>query len=231
MEAAALAILSPWIARNYLLVGKFVPTATVLGISAHAGLYNNTHYSGAESWAMVDRQGARDRRRLAQELGYPFKVEAQGYFQDFYSSRDEVKFSDYLVNRVIGEYKRSPELFVRCVGRNLFNFWFRGKTSVSTRLNLILEVPYLLLAMAGLVMAVRNGPFDAVVPMLLLIAYIVAVSVVVLAQARYSVPLIPFLSILACIAVDGIRRRLCWRPKPDERDTVALVPANHHSGC
>jgi hypothetical protein len=96
---------------------------------------------------------------------------------------------------------------------------------------LILEVPYLLLAMAGLVMAVRNGPFDAVVPMLLLIAYIVAVSVVVLAQARYSVPLIPFLSILACIAVDGIRRRLCWRPKPDERDTVALVPANHHSGC
>jgi 4-amino-4-deoxy-L-arabinose transferase-like glycosyltransferase len=231
MAATALVVLSPWIVRNYLLVGKFVPTSSVLGISAHAGLYNNTHYSGAESWAMVDQQGARERRRSAEELGYPFKVEALGYFQDFYSSRDEVKFSDYLLNRVITEYRRSPGLFVKCVGANLFNFWFRGKTVESTRLNLILEVPNLLLAMAGLVIAVRNGLFNAVAPMLLLIAYLVAVSVVVLAQARYSVPLIPFLSILECIAVDGIWRRVGWRPKADERDTVVLVPANRQSAC
>lgn len=229
MAATALAVLAPWIVRNYLLVGKFVPTSSVLGISAHAGLYNNTHYTGAESWAMVDQQGARERRMSAEELGYPFKVEALGYFQDFYSSQDEVKFSDYLLNRVISEYRRSPELFVKCVGANLFNFWFRGKTSESTRLNLILEVPYLLLAMAGLVIAVRNGLFNAVAPMFLLIAYLVAVSVVILAQARYSVPLIPFLSILGCIAVDGIWRRVGWWPKADERDTEVLVPANRQS--
>jgi hypothetical protein len=223
MATAAVTILSPWIIRNYLLVGKFVPTASVLGISAHAGLYNNTHYSGEESWAMVDQQGARERRRLAEDLGYPFKVEAVGYFQDFYSSQDEVRFSDYLLNRVIGEYRRSPSLFVKCVGANLFNFWFRGKTMESTRLNLILEVPYLFLAIAGLVMAARNGLFKAIAPVLLLISYLVAVSVVVLAQARYSVPLIPFLSILACIAVDGIRRKVAWRPKMDEQGAVLLA--------
>lgn len=222
LATAAVAILSPWIIRNYLLVGKFVPTASVLGISAHAGLYNNTHYSGAESWAMVDRQGARERRRLAEDLGYPFKVEALGYFQDFYSSQDEVKFSDYLLNRVIAEYRRSPIVFVKCVGANLFNFWFRGKTIESTRLNLILELPYLFLAMAGLVIAVRNGLFKAVAPMFLLIAYLVAVSVVVLAQARYSVPLFPFLSILVFIAVDGIRRTVDRRPKTDEQSAVLL---------
>jgi len=229
MATAAVTILSPWIIRNYSLVGKFVPTASVLGISAHAGLYNNTHYSGAESWAMVDRQGARERRRLAEDLGYPFKVEALGYFQDFYSSQDEVRFSDYLLNRVIGEYRRSPSLFVKCVGANLFNFWFRGKTMESTRLNLILEVPYLFLAMAGLVMAVRNGLFNAVAPVLLLIVYLVAVSVVVLAQARYSVPLIPFLSILVCIAVDGIRRTVDWRPKTDKQGAVLLAAAKRQS--
>ena len=217
---AAVTILSPWIIRNYSLVEKFVPTASVLGISAHAGFYNNTHYSGAESWAMVDQQGARERRKLAEDLGYPFKVEALGYFQDFYSSQDEVRFSDYLLSRVIGEYRKSPSLFVKCVGANLFNFWFRGKTTASTRLNLILELPYLFLAMVGLVIAVRNGLFNAVAPMVLLIAYLVAVSVVVLAQARYSVPLIPFLSILVCIAVDGMRRAVDWRPKTVEQAAV-----------
>jgi hypothetical protein len=229
MAIAAATILSPWIIRNYSLVGKFVPTASVLGISAHAGLYNNTHYSGAESWALVDRQGARERRRLAEDLGYPFKVEALGYFQDFYSSRDEVRFSDYLLNQVIGEYRRSPSLFVKCVGANLFNFWFRGKTTESTRLNLILEVPYLFLAMAGLVVAVRNGLFNSVAPVLLLIAYLVAVSVVVLAQARYSVPLIPFLSIFVCIALDGIRRTVDSRLKTDKQGAVLLATAKCQS--
>ncbi|HKW16975.1 MAG TPA: glycosyltransferase family 39 protein [Terriglobales bacterium] len=230
MATAAVTILSPWIIRNYSLVGKFVPTASVLGISAHAGLYNNTHYSGAESWAMVDRQGARERRELAEDLGYPFKVKALGYFQDFYSSQDEVRFSDYLLKRVIGEYRSSPSLFVKCVGANLFNFWFRGKTMESTRLNLILEVPYLFLAMAGFVMAVRDGLFNALAPVLLLIAYLVAVSVVVLAQARYSVPLIPFLSILVCLAVDAITKQVGWRPTADERNTVVLASASG-SGC
>jgi hypothetical protein len=214
-------------------VGKFVPTATVLGISAHAGLYDNTHYTGDESWAMVDRQGARERRRLAQELGYPFKSVADAYFQDFYFSQDEVKFSDYLLKRVVGEYERSPGLFITCVGSNLFNFWFRGKTVASTTMNLVLEIPYLLLAMVGLAVAVRNGQFEAVAPMLLLITYVIAVSVVILAQARYSVPLIPFLSILACIALAGIQRRLRGSQKAHDRDahTAVMALANRQRGC
>jgi 4-amino-4-deoxy-L-arabinose transferase-like glycosyltransferase len=208
MIVATLAILSPWVVRNYVLVRKFVPTATVLGISAHAGLYDNTHYSGSESWALVDRQGARERRKVAQELGYPFKPVANAYYQDFYSSQDEVKFSDYLLKTVIDDYKRSPKLFITCVGSNLFNFWFRGKTWASTMMNVVLQVPYLVLAMVGIAVATRNGQFKAVAPMVLLIVYTVAVSVVILAQARYSVPLIPFLSIFACITLACLQRKL-----------------------
>ena len=78
-------------------------------------------------------------------------------------------------------------------------------------------------------MAVKNGLFNAVAPVLLLIAYLVAVSVVVLAQARYSVPLIPFLSILACIAVDGIRRTVGSRPKTDKQGAVPLAAAKCQS--
>jgi hypothetical protein len=78
-------------------------------------------------------------------------------------------------------------------------------------------------------MAVRNGAFNAVAPVLLLIAYLVAVSVVVLAQARYSVPLIPFLSIFVCIAADGIRTTVDWRLKTDKHGAVLLAAAKCQS--
>jgi hypothetical protein len=48
---------------------------------------------------------------------------------------------------------------------------------------------------------VRSGRFKDVAPFTLLIIYIVAVSIPILAQARYCAPVIPFLSILACMAL------------------------------
>jgi asparagine N-glycosylation enzyme membrane subunit Stt3 len=46
--------------------------------------------------------------------------------------------------------------------------------------------------------------------MILFIVYLVSVHVLILAQARYSVPLVPFLSILAGVAIGEIweRRKL-----------------------
>jgi hypothetical protein len=206
MMVAMFAMLSPWVIRNYSLTGKFVPTASVLGISAHSGQYISTHLSSGYSWADIDRQGAAERKRLARELGYPFKDVEQAYYQAFYSTDDELKFSDFLLHRVIDEYKRTPMLYVRSVRLNLLNLWFAGKTRMATSINVAVQLPYLLLAAAGVVLAVRNGQFKIIAPMVLFIVYFVGVYVAILAQARYSVPLIPFLSILACIALGEARR-------------------------
>jgi 4-amino-4-deoxy-L-arabinose transferase-like glycosyltransferase len=208
MVVAMLVALSPWIIRNYSLTGKFIPTATVLGVSAHAGQYVNTHLPADGSWALVDREAARERRKIAEEMGYRFKDVKDAYYQDFYASGDEVKFSDYLFQMVVGEYERSPMMFVRCVRSNLFNLWFRGKTRNSTLLNVIVQLPYLVLAIIGVVLAVRNGQIKIIAPIVLLLIYAVAVYVVILAQARYSVPLTPFLSILAGISLIAAQRRL-----------------------
>ncbi|MGO9305291.1 MAG: glycosyltransferase family 39 protein [Candidatus Korobacteraceae bacterium] len=208
MVAAMLVVLSPWIIRNYSLTGKFIPTATVLGVSAHAGQYVNTHLPADDSWALVDRQAARERRKIAEELGYRFKDVKDAYYQDFYSSGDEVKFSNFLFKKVVGEYEKSPMMFVRCVRSNLFNLWFRGKTRNSTILNVIVQLPYLVLSVFGIIVAVRNGQIKIIAPIALLLVYIVAVYVVILAQARYSVPLIPFLSILAGISLVAVQKKL-----------------------
>lgn len=195
-------MLSPWIIRNYLLTEKFVPTASVLGVAAQTGLYLSTHHEIGN--VRVDWQAAMERNQLAQELGLPFRA---GYYQYFYASADELAFSQYLFHRVVDEYKASPPLFLRTLGLNLLKFWCGGKTAKSVALDAILQFPFLALAIAGFVLCLRNGRANLVTPLVLMCIYMVAVSIPILAQARYSGPLIPFMSILAAIAVIvGVRR-------------------------
>jgi hypothetical protein len=215
-------VLSPWILRNYSLTGRFVPTASVLGVSAHAGQYIGMHLSRDRSWAFLDREAARERSAIARQLGYSFR---DGYYQVFYSSNDELAFSNELLKRVIGEYRRSPLLFAKIAGLNLLNFWFAGKTWKSTMIDVAIQFPFLLLATAGAVLSVRrNGP-NRIGPIVLFIVYLVAVSMPILAQARYSMPTIPFLAILACIPVtaDLSRVRRNDAAARASRATLAVV--------
>jgi len=201
MVMAMFLVLSPWIVRNYLLTSEFVPTASVLGVSAQAGLYLSTHPTIGN--AMVDTEASQERNRLARQLGYQFKP---GYYQYFYSSADEVAFSHYLFQRVMEKYKNFPLLFLRTVVRNLFNFWCGGKTWKSVAIDAVIQFPLVILAATGVVACWRNGQLSAAAPLTLLIIYIVGVSLPILAQARYSAPLIPFLSILALKALAPDRR-------------------------
>jgi hypothetical protein len=196
MVVAMFVVLSPWIIRNYLLTKKFVPTASVLGVSAQAGLYLSTHKAIGNRQA--DTEASWERNKLAHGLGYPFKA---GYLQYFYSSADEVAFSHYLFMRVLHTYEHDLLLLARTVSENVFfNFWCAGKTPASVAMDAIVQFPLLALALLGFILCLRNGGAKQFGPMVLLVVYIVAVSAPILAQARYSAPLIPFLSIFACTA-------------------------------
>jgi len=186
-------VLSPWISRNYLLTGKFVPTASVLGVSAQTGLYLSEHRAFGN--VLVDAEAALERNKLAYERGYRFRP---GYYQYFYSSADEVEFSHYLFKRTVDTYERSPLLFAKTVGYNLFNFWCGGKTWRSVAMNAIVQLPLVALASMGIVFSLKTGTFNGIAPLVLLVIYIVGISLPILAQARYCAPLIPFLSIFAC---------------------------------
>lgn len=204
MIVAMVVVLSPWIIRNYRLTGKFVPTASVVGVSAQAGEYFFSHHSGDDRW-VADGKAAAERNALARKLGYPFK---QGYYQCFYSSADELKFSNYLLERVARDYRRSPGLFMRVLFTNIFYFWVGGKTGNSTRMNLVVQLPLLILAVMGILLSVRGWQVKIIAPMILLIAYSTAVTLPIVAQARYSIPMIPYLSILAFIPVLARHRKM-----------------------
>jgi hypothetical protein len=69
-----------------------------------------------------------------------------------------------------------------------------GKTRKSTSINVIVRLPYLMFPAIGTVLAVRLKQVRLVSPLALLIVYHFAVYASILPQARYSVPVIPFLS-------------------------------------
>ncbi len=207
MIAVMLAVMSPWIIRNYSLTGRFVPTASVLGVSAQAGQYINEHLFDGRPWWLLDREASRERDRVAANLGLPFEDGSQGYYQTFYKSGDEIKFSQYLFGAVVNEYKRSPMLLARCLGQNIFNFWFAGKTWMATAANALVQVPYLILAGIGVAYRVKSSSLRSIGPLVLFIAYIWAVHVPILAQTRYSVPLMPLICSLGAVGLMVMHRR------------------------
>lgn len=228
------AVLSPWMIRNYLRTGLIIPTASTMGISAHSGQYICTHLTTTSRWVDLDRDAAEERRKLALEQGYLFKDIRDSYYQLFYRTEDEVKFSAYLKKMVIDKYRSNPSLIVECGSRNLFNFWFAGKSWTSTGVNFAIQLPYLVLAVVGAAWSAKRRQFRRVAPVVLVIIYTVGVSVPILAQARYSVPLIPLLSVLASTALMATGEKLSeliarwrgrsgpWRRSGD--DTVERSP-------
>jgi hypothetical protein len=209
MAVIMLAILSPWIVRNFMLVDQFVPTTSVKGVAAHAGQHICKNLTFDTAFSDLDAAAATERTELATALGYMYR--GGWYYQYFFTAADEVAFSNYLLGEVIEEYIERPTLTLSCIGKNAFHFWFTGKNWRATALNMLVQLPFLLIAATGAYLAWRHNKSSTAAPMLLVVFYLMATHIPVLAQARYSVPLIPFLSIFAAYAFS------CFLTRSDSR--------------
>lgn len=197
-------VMSPWIVRNFKLTHRFVPTASVLGVSAQAGEYINSRlWTGKPFW-LLDREASRERDKIADQLGYRFEDGANGYYQTFYRAQDELTFSAYLMHSVTTIYRKSPLLFARCIAQNAFNFWFSGRTWDATLANIIVQMPYLAFAIVGIVSLIKQERLRVILPILVYMGGIFAVHLPVLAQARYSIPFVPLLATLSIAGVAEI---------------------------
>jgi hypothetical protein len=132
-------------------------------------------------------------------MGLKYKA---GYYPQFYSAADELKFYGHLGDVVKGRYREEPLLLVQVMADNARGFWVRGRTARATALNTVPVLPFLALALWGAIAAWRQSL--PVGPILLLIAALYAAHVPILGQARYHVPLIPLLAILACIPLRSV---------------------------
>ncbi len=193
-------VILPWVIRNYRLTGEFVPTATVAGVAAQEGLYTCEHLSADKPFWEVQKEAGGERAKLAKRLGIPF--EGVDYYQNFYDPKDEVVFNKALLKQVTAEYRREPALLAVCGGKNLlFNFWFLGKTWQATRLNGMIQVPLLALALGGVLVLWKRALVRRMGIILIFIFYVPAVHAPIIAHARHSIVIMPFLAILAGVSL------------------------------
>ncbi len=205
MVSLMFVVLLPWILRNHLLVNQFVPTMTVAGTAAFDGLYACKNHSLETDASVLHREASRLREEIVVGLNLPHHP--SGYFQYFHEATDEVDFNQYLLSLVFDEYRNSPSLLIRCSLLNGFNFWFSGRTWSSTSLNMLIQIPYLLLCVIGIYFCKKGSCRKKMFPILSFAAYFFILHLPINGIARYSVPLIPFLAIFAGIALDELRRR------------------------
>ncbi len=204
MVLGMLVVLAPWIVRNYLLVHQFIPTMTIAGTSATQGLYVCKNFSFKANMGEQYTEASRQLSGVATQLQLPHR---DMFFQYFYHAEDEVRFNQYLLRTVYDEYRKSPALLARCSLQNGFNFWFAGRTWKSTILNIFVQTPFLILSALGVYFYIRNEYLKQMVPILSFAAYFYIIHLPIIALARYSVPLIPFLAIFSGIAINELRMR------------------------
>ena len=206
LGVGTMVVMSPWMIRNYRLVHKLVPSATVAGVAAQEGLYTCENASAGEPFLLAQTKAGFARAQFAKQLGMPF---VGPYYQLFYSPQDEVAFNQALLRGVSTEYRNHPEVLARCTAKNLFfNFWFLGKRRQSTLLNVVVQAPLLGLALAGVVILWKRGLLRKTGILLLYIIYIPVVQAPIIAHARHSMFIVPFLTILGAVSLVSAWRAL-----------------------
>ena len=74
-------------------------------------------------------------------------------------------------------------------------------------MNVLVQLPLLIAALAGMFILWRCRPAAAWAPVALFVAYVMAVHAPIIAHARHSVPLVPFAAIFAGAALSVAWRR------------------------
>jgi 4-amino-4-deoxy-L-arabinose transferase-like glycosyltransferase len=206
LVAGMAVVVTPWVIRNYLLVHKFVPTSALAGVALQEGQYTCQALSWNGDFYAAGQAAGRERGRLAEQLGIHF--EGREYFQVFFDPNDEWRFNNLLFREGRDKYLARPGLLATCVARNTVNFWFLGKTFRITELNVLLQLPLLILAFSGLVFLRKQGQLGAMLPILIFAGSIFLAHLPLVAEARYSVPVCAFLIIPASVAIFEIGRKL-----------------------
>jgi 4-amino-4-deoxy-L-arabinose transferase-like glycosyltransferase len=191
---AMLLVLSPWGIRNYMVSGKFIVTTSQPGSVAQETLYKIKNKKPGKPYYQLCEEASEQRASWAKEQGLTFK----GVFQlSFYSTKDEIAFNEYLSKRVRQEYMEEPSLFFKSVFYNFLWFWFQGRTMISTIINTVLTLPFLLLSMTGIIYSFRHSL--NISPMVLFIVYFVLVHLPLMGYGRFHFALIPLLAVLVWV--------------------------------
>ena len=198
------AVLSPWIVRNYLLIGRFVPTSTIGGTVAYDGFYMASHPGSGREFSELVHLCKQEQYRILSAEGIQTHFKRYPFW--FFSSEDEYRWDRLMYRAVMEGFWEAPHTLLRFLMNNVVGFWFVGRVWTTTLLNFVLHLPLLIAGASGMRRSWREGRDGAWI-LLAIIVYFNLFYALTLGMARYAVPVMPFVMILAAKALMDLRFR------------------------
>jgi 4-amino-4-deoxy-L-arabinose transferase-like glycosyltransferase len=180
-----LVVMSPWIVRNYLVFGQFIPTSLEQGYSLYVG--NNPNAS----------------------LRYGVPEPGRAFLPAEVNGMTESQMNSYLQGLALSYIIQNPTRFAELVIVRFYLFWSPIYPTYSFLHDLINCVLYLALYFAAVVglnrLYKRERPGFWFFFALLAVPTLVQSITIVDLDQRFRLPLQPFLAILAAYGLDSIR--------------------------
>ncbi len=191
-------MLMPWVMRNYRLTGQVLLGGTTLGAPLYHGYYVSQHWHWGADPARLHRQAFNERRALiAKKIPRPE------------SPRGEYEANRLVVAAVVQKMTHDPWGTGWRFLRNLVLVWFL--TRHPPVMLLLAGIHFALLLLAGhTVWAIwRRGDerWALIFPLISIIVCFVTVHALIFPFARYLVPIMPLVIVLAS---ESVARRLSW---------------------
>jgi 4-amino-4-deoxy-L-arabinose transferase-like glycosyltransferase len=185
----------PWTIRNYRSTGHFVPISSGLSDAFLRGfIFTETDYITLKKPPYTDAENASNAyfRSLAQAKGTEWE-------RDDYET-DQI-LNDEAKHRLIHE----PGAVVRKTALGLFTFWYQMTSLTNSLLAGVLAAASWLLAFIGWRRARREHRPAWL--LLMPVLYLNIALALLLALGRYSVPVLPVLTVLSAFGIDTLLRR------------------------
>jgi 4-amino-4-deoxy-L-arabinose transferase-like glycosyltransferase len=192
---AMAAVILPWTYRNYRSSGHFVLITTGLGDAYLRGLiFSRTEFALLRQPPYTDAENESNAlfRRLCAEQGTVWQ-------------RNDVETEQILVRESKRRFLSDPGAFVRKFVVGLFTFWYQMTTLKNSLITGLLALIAWVLALIGWGRSRREGQ-----PAWLLFLPVLSLNLALaalLALGRYSVPVLPALTVLAAFGLDTLLPR------------------------
>jgi 4-amino-4-deoxy-L-arabinose transferase-like glycosyltransferase len=201
-----IALLSPWIMRNYLLSGQFVP------VSSHGGIVFLLGNKVVELYSLRENTAGDLPGQESDEIYYEIQKSIRNQHPDLSHAQVEVQVDKQLIRMAINDIMAHPLKFVVKILKGLIFVWFLMDTGLKSNALLLMQGPLVLLCAVGIYYALKAH--KQVLPLLILLAYFVLIQTSFLSLARFSYPMVPILIAFAAYAIEVFRLKYLHGRQP-----------------
>ena len=193
-------IIAPWTVRNYEVSKEFIFLDTSGGYTFWVG--NRVETAGLDDDPLTEEEFIEIKKDLAKILGLKYTPSFDVSTTAWASGENSTKLYLEGIKNII---KNPGKTFVLWI-KKLYRFWFSyiGKNSKLQFIIFFFQISLIIPACFGIFFSLKDG--KSILPLILIISYFSLIHVAATANVRYSVPVIPYVIILAVYGVNCLRR-------------------------